>query len=86
MAFPFTPFHGLKGEGAEDFCDNFELSCITSGQDTDAMRLQTFPFVMKSEAKVWFTQLEEEKKATWAALKRAFLQQYREGSSQEERW
>ena len=64
MAFPFSTFHGLKGEVAEDFCDYFELACITARQDMDAMRLQAFPLVMKSKAKVWFTYLEEEKKDT----------------------
>ena len=51
MAFP--NFHGLKEEGAEDFCDNYELVCITSGNDTDGMRLRAFSLVMKDEAKVW---------------------------------
>ena len=64
MAFLFPFFHGLKGEGGEDFCDSFELACITTGQDIDAMRLQAFPLVMKSEENVWFYQLEEEKKET----------------------
>ena len=52
MAFP--NFHGLKEEGAEDFCNNYELACITSRNDTDEMRLRAFPLVMKGEAKCDF--------------------------------
>ena len=47
MAFP--NFDGLKEEGAEDFCDDYELACITSRHDTDEMRLRVFPLVMKGE-------------------------------------
>ena len=86
MAFSFPSFHGATGEGAEDFCDSFELVCITSGHDTDAMRLRAFPLVMKSEAKAWFNDLEDERKATWAALRAAFLQRYQKGQTPEERW
>ena len=57
MAFP--NFHGLKEEGAEDFCDDYELACITSGHDMDEMRLRAFPLVMKGEAKVWFQGVTE---------------------------
>ena len=50
MAFP--NFHSLKEEGLEDFCNDYELACITSGHDTGEMRLRAFPLVMKGEAKV----------------------------------
>ena len=74
MAFSFPSFHGANGESAEDFCDSFELVCITSGHDTDAMSLRAFLLVMKSEAKAWFNGLDNDAKATWAALRTAFMQ------------
>ena len=86
MAFSFPSFHGANGEGAQDFCDSFELVCITSEHDTDAMRLQAFPLVMKNEAKVWYNSLGDDNKATWAALRAAFLQRYQKGHTPEERW
>ena len=86
MALNFSSYHGAKGEGAEDFCDNFELVCITCGHDTDAMRLRAFPLVMKNEAKVWYNNLGDDNKETWAALRAAFLQRYQKGHTPEERW
>ena len=86
MAFSFPSFHGTIGKSAKDFCVSVELVCITSGHDTDAMRLRAFLLVMKGEAKAWFNGLDNDAKATWAALRMAFMQRYQKGKTPEERW
>ena len=76
MAFAFPSYHGIKGEDAEDFCDDFELVCLATGHDTEAMQLWEFPLVMKNEAKMCFNGLSDDDKATWVVLKAAFLRHY----------
>ena len=86
MDFSFPSFQGTNGESIEDFCDSFELVCITSGHDTETMHLHEIPLVMKGEAKAWFNGLDNEVKATWAALRTAFMQRYQKGKTPKERW
>ena len=76
MAFAFPSYHVIRGEDAEDFCDNFELVCLATRHDTEAMQLRAFPLVMKNEAKMWFNGLSDDDKATWVVLKAAFLWHY----------
>lgn len=85
MASAFPSFHGLMGEGAEDFCDNFELACLLANYST-GMMLKAFPLVMKGEAEWWYNNLDSVNKSNWSMLKKMFLDQYHPRESVQELW
>lgn len=77
MASAFPSFHGYDGciEGAEDFCDNFELACLLANYSTGKM-LKAFPLVMKGEAKAWYKNINKPIKEDWSLLRESFLESY----------
>ena len=68
----YPNFHGLKEEGASDFCDKFELTCILANQ-SDEQKCKMFPYLLKETARRWFHGLDEETKWDWLRLKMPFL-------------
>ena len=84
MAFP--TFHGRKDEDASEFLDNLEMAYLVAGRDDEPTKLRAFPLVIKGEACTWFNALDEDRKATWDALKRIFLQRFGAGETPEKLW
>ena len=82
MAFP--NFYGKRGENASNFFDDLEMAFLVFGRDDEAVKLRSFPLVLREEAKVWFQNLEVRRKEDWETLRESFLHRYGGGISAKE--
>ena len=71
----YPKFHGLEGECATNFCDEFELTCLLANQD-DEQKCKMFPYLLRAAARQWLHGMDEETRWAWLRLKDAFLDEF----------
>ena len=71
----YPKFHGLEGECATNFCDEFELTCLLASQG-DEQKRKMFPYLLRAAARQWIHGVNEESRWDWLRLRDAFLNKF----------
>ena len=62
------------------------MAHLISGRDTNEIKLQDFPLVLKEEARTWYDNLPLVTKGDWDALTQAFVTRFGRGDTPKGVW